>query len=543
MVEDKDRQNLSSIIPNYDRLATAFFSNERLKLDSPVGELIMSYYGDEINQLEGVLPNSEGDKYTSLLKNFYHLIFDPGLSRSVSTQKEKFGPVYLLTRSAWIDQIEKRLGENFNNLIGIVMIDIADLSKVNQISSTYGDLLLVKAALGLEEALRKIEKKYQNYWLIPCRYGGDEFSIAVIKKSEEEEKKILDPEQVLKEVKSEISSKKHFYKNNEGTEIEENISLKLESTKVIEVPDDEISKKIFFWSLNQGSVLDEKEIAIFKKVFDDDPDKIEEYLRVNLRKLINKEYPLIAMQALSKKHPELAGPLFLADVLDQEETRVKNSPNPIRRRLKLILRLIDRSLNDCLLNDRILSFADFKDHLSDFNAVIGIEMKFIKELNDHYSMVLADEIIKSLYQKIIQQIPENEQPKIQIFRRGGSFFIGIKEPLDQETSDALKSFKSLEITSIFDHQLLSSLSIPLATVVWEGPVINNLDQFIKNMDDQWYRNIKAENPLLEDKIKSGNIFSPEITDPINQLTLNNLFSLFFLSKKRGEDRRRTLLTS
>ncbi len=133
------------------------FACENLPVNERASEILMFYYGDDINRLEGVLPEDERKKSTSVLKQFYSLVFDKGLQRKVSIeingvlQEEK--PQYLLSRPGWLDQIKRRSGDNFENLSGILMLDVANFSGANNVSPENGDLLLLRVAKLLNESL------------------------------------------------------------------------------------------------------------------------------------------------------------------------------------------------------------------------------------------------------------------------------------------------------------------------------------------------------------------------------------------------------
>ncbi len=529
-------------IPSLSKIKDVYFNGEEQAF-LPEVKVLLGYYGDEINNLEGILPNGERYNYTSLLFNFYRLVLDQGLSRRIEFNEERGEPVYLLTRFAWIDQIERRSGENFANLEAILMFDVANLYGANQVTEANGDLLLNKMGRIIIEKVEDLEKLYPGYFFIPCRYGGDEFALAIIRDSDYSgEHQTIDYQQLLGEIKKSVGQKNHLYWNEADDEgVNQPIKLKEEATKVIMIPQDPIKREIFYWALSRGSVIDENEIDLFMKAFDNNRELIERYLRENKRAPFDYQIDdLFLMMDLAEKHPELAGFLFLANVLDQREGKGN-------RRLVSLLRLVDRALFDRLLGDLVLSFEDFKAHLKrgEFQGgVIGIEMKLIKEVNDHFSMAVADEIIKALYREIISKIPKEERDKVQIFRRGGSFFIGLRQPLGEDALRALTSLSSITINEIFGRRLPKPLVIPLASLFDSKLHLAGLKKFINLLDKEWYKNVIRENSSFIEELKKGKIQKPIIESTSDSLfdflTTKILLSLFFTSEKRGKQRRKEL---
>ncbi len=363
--------------------------------------------------------------------------------------------------------------------------------------------------------------------------------MAVIKNAKVEASQI-NLEAILQQIKEKISQQKAYYSVN-GKFNSQKIKLKEEATKAISLPNAEIDREIFLWAVNKGSVINQKEIEFLKQFFGKDENKIREYLKKNQRP--KRDYSteaLFLMHDLASKHPELAVPLYLANLLDQKADDENHT------RLILVLRFVDEALYDPLLGEMVGSFEDFKNHLArgEFSRVFGMEFKFIKEVNDSFSIVVTDEMIKAFYQVINNQLGD-EADKVKIFRRGGSFFIGLKKgaTLSQEAIDKLTELKTLKINKIFEQHV--KLEFPIGPYQWIDPDIKKLGEFMREMDKSWYQVVKERNDLSEDlKDAKGNIsvekMSEVVVDPNNpltNLTLANLYRLFFGSEKRGEKRR------
>jgi GGDEF domain-containing protein len=529
MIILKNMENKKASLPEIKSLLQAYCEAPSTIPKEAEG-VIMSYYGDEINQLEGILPTDERQKSTSILKNFYERAFDLGLRKN---------QVWMLSRASWIDQTKRKSGENFSNLAGVLMLDIANLSGANAVSEENGDKLIATVAQSITEYLSNLPENEKNkYQFIPCRYAGDSFVIAVIQ-SKEEQANGQDLERYLKEIEAAIGKKQARYKIN-GKEETKGIKLKPGETKSIRVPEEEIKREIFLWALNRGSVLDINEIDLIMAVFNNDAEKIRKYLKENRR--LEKDYQteaLSLMNDLAQKHSELAPPLYLANLLDQKA----NDGN--HTRLISVLRFVEQSLYDPLLGEMVLSFDDFKSHLErrEFSQVFGIEMRFVKEINDHFSMVVADEVIRELYGFIKSLIGEDILESVRIYRRGGSFFIGVKSgaALPAEVNARLGNLKNFSLRKILGQTV--DLEIPLGLYQWENPNIKDLGNFIDGCDQSWYKNISFP-PNIKSAIETGATISlPEINQENfwQQLTLDNLYKLFFGSQKRGKGRREKIL--
>lgn len=170
-------------------------------------------------------------------------------------------------------------------------------------------------------------------------------------------------------------------------------------------------------------------------------------------------------------------------------------------------------------------------------------MKFVKELNDHFSIVIADDIIRKLYNYLKTNFGDEVASQLYFYRRGGSFFIGVEQGvnLNEEFINQLrKATTSFSISEILSYQLLGELLIPLGLAVWQDPRFEDLNRFMEDLDKDWYQKV-PEN--IRNEIKKGGSIKlpqkPERLDKIlSQLTLENLYRLFFGSEKRGEERRK-----
>lgn len=506
--------------------------------------ILESYFGKEIGDF---FPENHElkDKATPLLYGFYSRVFDPGLQKSVSIEingekQEENEPQYLLTRAAWIDQIKKKSDDNFQNLTGVLMLDVANLSGANAVSQENGDLLLLRVSRLLNQFLLELSEDIRSaFEFIPCRYGGDEFSVAVIKKPGQE--KDIDLDKVLENIKNKINEENAYYSDGKLTTLKP-IELKEKATKAINFSDMQgIDKEIFLWALKKGSVVDEEQIRVLKIVFNNDENRIRKYLRENQRK--ERDYStkaLFLMHDIAQKHPELVTPLYLANLLDQQNGDKNHT------RLISVLGFVEDVLYDSLLGEMVQTFDDFKEHLKrgEFSQVFGVELKFVKELNDHFSMIVTDEMIKAFYKQLKGKISPEDIDKIQFFRRGGGFFIAVKNSsqLSDKTKEQLSGFSFFNIDDISERP--ANLNIPVGVYEWNDPDIEKLGEFMQEMDKKWYQMVR-EDPNLKEDIKNAiqseiEIKLPEIdpNNPLESLNIDNLYRLFFGSEKRGLQRRK-----
>ncbi len=487
------------------------------------------------------------------------MAFDKGLIRSVSLEingkKHEEKQAYLLSRSAWIDQIEQKTDENFEGFQGVIMLDIAGLNNANKVTedgSIGGDFLLQRTAKLLNQALDEINPDLINSFdFIPCRYGGDEFAVAIIKKKDAVFNQKIDLESILAEIRKKITSEKAFY-NRDGEVKEELIALKEKETKAISMPTNEVDRLIFISLLRSGIVIDADDIEIIKMIFTENGEVDKQAIKDHFRKYYIQE-PDYETEAeslkndLINKHPEFSASLHLANFLDKKDEEENGQTS--EKRLISLLKFIKKSLGDRLLNgERVLSFNDFQEHLKikEFEQVVGIEMKFVKELNDHFSMVIADDIIKQFFNYLKNKIDDTILSRLYIYRRGGSFFIGVKkganlpEDFYQKLEFVASNFSVLNILG----RKTSSLNIPLSFKVWDNPDIDKLKEFMDSLDEYWYSKVPED---VREKVKNGDIKLPEKPKTIDQLfaqlTLDNLYLLFFGSEKRGKERIEKLSTS
>lgn len=436
-----------------------------------VQDLLTGLYGDEINHIEGILPDSFEDKktYTSILSGFYRLAFDTGLSRAIEFQhnEETFhvDPVFMLRRSAFLERTRKKLDQMDSKKAAFLMMDVADVGFADMIEDDRNtgiksaDLLLNRFAGTLQQALDQTQKILDETFgknaisLMAGRYGGDEFVVSIlgnydngiidmVKKNIQERVLTLRNQAVYKRII--LGNGREDSHDEKG-----DIRLKNNLIDVTELPTaDQYNQKIFMHYLKQGLVMDQEQINIvraqYKTENEFDRSVIKRYdYRFEYRE-DNKMLTALEDKIgyILKRHPELRLAFDLAESLDEAETMLGSSGEIIKKRQEAMLRFVQTTIFDPLLGYGVYSYHDFKEHTDNelIDRFIVFDLK-LKEFNEFMGLVFTDGIVGSFWNQIEKAIDDKDKHKVIFGRRGGTFYLAVKK--GEKLSNA--SLKQLSI--------------------------------------------------------------------------------------------------
>lgn len=420
-------------------------------------EFLREIYGDEINEIDVLLPGEKIKRATSLLNGFFIHASDSGLAREVEFYPpdgtvDSAGPVLMLSRRALISKVLKEImpeGKYNGKPLVLAMIDIANVRGADfpvEKGDRAADWMLNKVAEVINETLKSVlSQKEKGIKCLVGRYGGDEFLLAIIGGNSDENQQLLNTfEQALKEKLGEI---KGYFKKDDVI-VREPVNLKEGRINQINFPDGEIEKNIFLHFFQRGLILEGDQIGRVIDKFRDEKGEIDRERLDN--ELLSQKPPSIYPEGvdvdnieakidyLTRHHPELSAPFMLARYLDEEG---KSLGQPATKRREALLSFVERVIFDPLLGEVVYGRGDLIEHLKrkrgEFKEVTVFELKFMKERNELLSYADTDEAIADLWGKIKSCISEEDREKIIVFRQGGSFILGIKGDLSEETRNRL----------------------------------------------------------------------------------------------------------
>lgn len=454
-----------------------------------------------------------------VLQGFLTEAFDPGLmvERSFDYAKPpQAAPVSLLHRTAFIEQViqdeaKKKLERTsvpFRK--AIFMLDIANLRGADQAVDKHGnkaaDWMLNNVGKLLRNVVDGINKSAnQSYSLHLGRYGGDEFSLALVGDYTD-----ADIQNITAQITAKITdpTMKGYYKGSDGVIQEGPISFKNKNKiEAIKVESGTYDGRIFDHFFAKGLILDQKQIDRIKRRFKTER-AFEGYASTHARKL-----PHITADQLCQLHPELRGQFYLAQYLDTLYPKQYDE----KSREQTLFEFITNVKYDRLLDEDVPSLSHFKEHfLWDSrdeleNIINTLRMKAlepknllktawkkirhdpelekfelkqkeyaafpknveevwmfdikVKEVNTVLSYADGDEVIRYLWQKIYGSIAESDRDKVLFMRRGGVIGVAVrKQPpgktITDKTREALDSLHNLNaMPSLFDEK--QKIDLPL----------------------------------------------------------------------------------
>ncbi len=437
-----------------------------------VQDLLTGLYGDEINHIQGILPESLEDKqtYTSILSGFYKFAFDTGLSRAIEFQhnRETFhaDPVFMLRRSAFLERTRKKLDQMNSKKAAFLMMDVADVGFADMVEDERhtgiksADLLLNRFAGTLQQVVDQTQKDLDKIFgtntinLMAGRYGGDEFVISILGnynndvidmvKKNIQERVLLRNQAVYRRI---ILRDDHEDSHDEKGDIR----LKNNSINVTELPTaDQYNQKIFMHYLKQGLVMDQEQIDIVRAQYKTENEFDRSVVRrYNYRFEYRESSKILTaledkIGYILKRHPELKLAFDLASSLDEAETMLGNSGTTIQKRQEAMLYFVQTTIFDPLLGYGVYSYHDFKEHTDDepIDRFMVFDLK-LKEFNEFMGLVFTDGMVGSFWNQIEKAIDDKDKHKVIFGRRGGTFYLAVKK------GEKLSSI-SLEKLSVID---------------------------------------------------------------------------------------------
>jgi GGDEF domain-containing protein len=404
--------------------------------------------------------------------------------------------VLILKRSSLIHLLIQHLydenGYYNNTQTTFFLIDIKNLRSADfpdQLGNKAADFILNNVATRLDQMCRNELPKITPAQPYIGRYGGDEFLLAVTG--------LISPESIAKInslIPAEVRKEFGFFKQNNGKVVFRPVEIKNNACEIITIPEHKEKRLIFLHYLKQQLLLNTRDLDnIYKISGEQDIETIQHEYDLNRNACIyqsNKFNIEEKIQHFEKTKPDLCTIIELAKKLD-DVSRNHQKNHQIR-----LLSFIESVVYDRLLNEEVRGFGDIGMELQNgaFDMLYAFDMKFIKELNDQFSVLQGDMVILGLFQHISCLFDRKEkQEGVYFARRGGTILVGIKKnySLSCESHKGLKAFLANRTIHILNAYF--DITIPIGVAVYDFATNKEnhryevaIDTLITEAIDTWY---------------------------------------------------------
>lgn len=488
---------------------------ERLK--APHSFEIKNFYDPVLPYLPTFLRNEaiKTANTSPLLCTLADFSLDYGIAQEKQFQESTAPKVAMLNRSAFISHLLKVYKKSPNEApksFSAKILDIAKFRKADQAIDVGGnhaaDYNVNMIAAKMNERVMAINRVLSDHgihgYVMPCRYGGDEFGVAIIG---------VDDKALYDEIYSAIigggSEADNGYRDGiadimgymkVGTKIvAKKIRLKPESIlKEIDIPEDAQKQEKFWEQMERGMLLDKDEI---QAVIND--EKTNGGIEPTGRKdTINKHGTFKDyLNALEELHPELSN--SLAVVRSFSEGADVALAQAVRAEFPDFVKNI---VYDRLLGDRVTPFADLVKHLQNnaFSDVFVYDMKGIKEFNDIQSVATGDRAIMALLWNTINiSLNDADRKNIMIFRRGSTFVVGVRKSCTNDLKSKLEKIQTVKFqddTHVVGYHQAPVTEIYSKDAQGKQKAAEYLTNIINSADIAWMKRIIGDYLLPEPDI-------------------------------------------
>jgi diguanylate cyclase (GGDEF)-like protein len=343
-------------------------------------------------------------------------VFDAGLRNPIEwtnpngvTQFHKGLSIY--NRLAHFHTIK----ENIFNYRGVfvqpnssfVFIDIAKFSAMNipdKFGTLGGDYYIKIVSQTIKKILNS-EKLYNQ--LSFSRYGGDEF---LIYSPDLEKSEIATLYQKITEKLGEVEA---FYLSRK---VITRAPIHIKPTpKIITIPENKSLKRLFLTNLQRNLILDTNEL---NNIIQSKTVIGSTMSRVSPKSMLS------SVESMEIDYPDFSKIIKLAKKVDGQYGNKDNT-----HRLQRYFRDLH---NDPMFDYPILPFNEFDREVSKISPshFIAVDCKFIKEINDSFSIVKGDQVIQKFVDFVTSLFQKEELDDIIIGRRGGTLKLAIPDLSD-----------------------------------------------------------------------------------------------------------------
>lgn len=476
-----------------------------------------------------------------------HTYHDPS-----SGEVLKAEPIGMLNRNSFMYLVNNYVKEHGVDAVQFYMLDVGAVRQMD---------LHGAADYNLNRIAQRIMEQCEQYGRLPlleCRYGGDEFTVAVLGKlTPEQQVEFSEFQQLLQKEIASLTWNR--LDSEENRIINEVITTTAENSETFGSP---VGDKLYSLYLQRGVVLPKNEInKMLREMFITELKhniSIDDQLKRIAKKPHEYQNELVTLdsklQYHKNRHQEYATTIEAALQADAKSGGTKQR--------EFVLEFIEQVVYDQLLGEDILTFADFMDHY-DTNAfadVIAIEGKFLKEANK-LNYLQGDNVKLGLWDSVKKALPANLLNHLTIANRAGSFLLGIHKDTPEATVEQITTvLKTLDKAQVMIRG--NKIDVPLGVAcesdlkdMHELSVGEKIGELRQNADVNWYHRMAAtidkmqlSNEELKNIVNSKKYAGiPDIGEMTREglhvlfykeeYTFNHLLYAFFNEPKRAKERR------
>ena len=354
-------------------------------------------------------------------------IYDPGLAKALTwtnpDHQTLFAPsLQVYNRQAIFHIIKQHLlfgPEESRYDTRFVFLDIASFQSMNipDNRGVLGGDYYLKVVAGIFRQCVREHPKHADIFF--GRYGGDEFlfsfgaSLSTVEISD-----------FLDGVARALTTQQAYYQVR-GRVACGPIALK-GRPEIITVPTEATAREVFVYYLQRNLLLNAEEIENAVADFQNNPE-------VSRATEFSSALP-VQIEEARVNYPAYARLIDLAGQVDAAREGQVNT-----RRL---LHYFQSIHSDPLFDFPVLPFGEFNERVATrpLSHLYAFDLKFIKEINDEFSLIRGDQAIVEFVEQILNLFAEADRDQISVGRRGGTLQI------------AVEAFSELDLTSVLNLQ-------------------------------------------------------------------------------------------
>ena len=388
------------------------------------------------------LPSEPPSAQEAILESFFSLrrtefgptqevieanIYDPGLAKAVRWTAPDNEPLYaaplqIYNRQAVFHVIKESLLFGRNEELPdmhFVFLDIASFQSMNipdRRGVLGGDYYLHLVARLFREAVQQHPKQADIFF---GRYGGDEFLFSF-----GESLSVGEINAFVDGLGRTLASYQAYHRVG-GRVDRAPISFKGD-LEVISIPTQPVAREVFMYYLQRNLLLDAREVENATREYQNNP-------RATQVAEISSPLPG-QIEEIALHYPVYRKLIDLALAVDKE----RSSQTYTRR----LLHYFQSVHNDPLFEFPVLPFQEFTDHVAarPLTHLYAFDLKFIKEINDEFSLIRGDQAIVDFVKQITELFHPADLDQVTIGRRGGTLQIAIED------------FNELDLSSVLNLQ-------------------------------------------------------------------------------------------
>ena len=354
-------------------------------------------------------------------------IYDSGLAKAVHWVTPENKPLYaaplqIYNRQAVFHIIkESLLFGRYEKLprMHFVFLDIASFQSMNipdQRGVLGGDYYLHLVARVFRKAIQEHPKQTDIFF---GRYGGDEFLFSFGAS--------LDVDEIhtfVGDLCRTLASYQAYYRVG-GRVNPAPISLKGDP-EVISVPEEPVAREVFVYYLQRNLLLNAREVENTAREYQNNPQAVQV---AEISSPLPEQIEEVALQ-----YPIYRKLIDLALTVDEEQES--------RTYTRRLLHYFQSVHNDPLFEFPVLPFHEFTNHVAarPLTHLYAFDLKFIKEINDEFSLIRGDQAIVDFVKQITELFHPADLDQVTIGRRGGTLQIAIED------------FNELDLSSVLNLQ-------------------------------------------------------------------------------------------